>query len=96
MIAQEYLQVENNVVTNNVMWDGDINTWQPPADALMLITANTPAIVWRLDKTVTPNDWILTEVMGAGSVGFEWDGKRVITNEAKPAPQPKTSGTKSA
>lgn len=86
MTTQTYLVVENNVVTNSVVWDGDINTWTPPADATMLIQELTEAIIWLpiiVDHQVV--DWQLVETLGAGSLGFTWDGSVLTTNEPKPA-----------
>lgn len=97
MTTQNYLVVENNVVTNVCVWDGDTNTWQPPADATMLIQSTTPAMVWELNADKT--DYVLTEQIGAGSINFTWDGTAVITNEPKPPipkPQPVTTGTQTA
>lgn len=96
MTTQNYLMIENNVVVNTIIWDGDINTWAPPADTTMLVQATTPAMVWTLDPSKT--DWILTEVVGAGDIGFTWDGTLLTTNQPKPSPiqQPKTTGTMSA
>ena len=105
MTAQNYLMIltATNVVDNICLWDGDTNTWQPPADTLMLIQATTPAMVWEsviVNNIIT--DYVLTEQMGAGSIGFTWDGTNCITNEPKPSPptaqipadsQPTTSGT---
>ena len=98
MTVQVYLQVENNVVNNSVMWDGDTNIWQPPADATMLIQAITPAMVWELN-TATPPVYVLTEVIGVGQIGFTWDGTVLTTNQPQPEnpkPQPVTTGTKTA
>ena len=97
MTTQNYLIVEKNVVTNNVVWDGDVNTWTPPADSIQLIQATTPAMIWEenADKT----DYVLTEQMGAGDIGFIWDGSACVTNQPKPTPQalvegqPVTTGT---
>lgn len=78
--------VENGVVDNISIWDGDVNTWTPPADATMLIQATTNAIIWTAvitDKKIT--DWVLTEVMGAGDIGFTYNGTLVTTNQPKPA-----------
>jgi len=83
MTTQNYLVVENNVVTNVCVWDGDINTWTPPLDATMLIQATTPAIIWQLNADKT--DWVLTEVLGVGDIGFTWDGTVVTTNQPKPS-----------
>ena len=96
MTIQNYLVVENNVVTNVCVWDGDINTWSPPLDATMLVQSITPAMIWELN--VDKTDWVLTEVVGVGDIGFTWDGAVVTTNQPKPVipPQPKTTGTMSA
>lgn len=96
MTTQNYLVVENNVVSNVCVWDGDINTWTPPSDATMLIQADTNAMVWKLNTDKTA--YVLTEVLGAGSIGFTWDGTNCITNEPKPtiSAQPTTIGTKPA
>ena len=102
MTTQNYLIVEANVVTNNVVWDGNTQTWTPPADSIQLIQATTPAMVWEaviVDGKIT--DYVLTEQIGAGSIGFTWDGTNCITNESKPSMlaqtpaggQPTTSGT---
>lgn len=82
MKVQDYLTVENNVVTNVVAWDGDINTWQPPEGATMLVQDTTPAKLWMLNQDQT--DYVLTEIIGAGTIGFTWDGEILMTNDPKP------------
>ena len=96
MTTQNYLMIQANVVTNVCVWDGDTNTWTPPADATMLVQDTTPAMVWELNADKT--DYVLTEQVGAGAIGFTWDGTVVTTNEPKPSipVQPVTSGTQSA
>ena len=96
MTTQNYLVIENNVVTNTVVWDGDTNTWQPPTDATMLVQATTPAMVWELSGT--PPVYGLSEVIGAGDIGFTWNDTVLTTNEPRPADpiQPITTGTKTA
>jgi len=102
MTTQNYLIVEANIVTNNVVWDGDVNTWMPPVDSIQLVQSTTPAMVWQpviVDGKIT--DYVLAEQIGAGSIGFTWDGTNCITNESKPSMlaqtpadgQPTTSGT---
>jgi len=88
--------VENNVVVNAIVWDGNTNTWTPPTNATMLIQDTTPAMIWTLSSNKT--DWVLTKVMGKGEIGFTWDGSVVTTNEPQPAPvtQPATNGTATA
>ena len=95
MTTQNYLMIQNNIVTNLCVWDGDTNTWQPPIDATMLIQADINAMVWELNTDKT--SYVLTEVLGAGGIGFTWDGTVVTTNEPQPAnPQIKTTGTQTA
>lgn len=84
MTTQNYFIIENNVVTNSVVWDGDFNTWTPPQGSIQLIEDTTPAMVWVLHDLEIPPDFQLTEVIGAGSIGFSWDGSVLITNEPKP------------
>jgi hypothetical protein len=96
MTVQTYLIVENNVVTNNVLWDGNVNTWQPPTDSIQLVQATTPALIWQVPEGQVTH--VLTEFMGIGDIGFTWDGTALTTNQPKPADykNPITTGTKSA
>jgi len=96
MTTQNYLVVENNVVTNIVVWNGDITDWQPPSDATMLVQETTPAMVWVLGSD--KETYVLSEVIGAGQIGFTWDGSVVTTNEPQPKPikQPISTGTTTA
>lgn len=92
MSVQNYLLVENNIVTNSVIWDGDTNTWIPPADSIQLIQSTTPALTWELNAEKT--DYVLVESIGSGTIGFTWDGSILTTNKPKPEiVQPVTSGT---
>jgi hypothetical protein len=86
MTTQNYLMIENNVVTNDIVWDGNTETWTPPNDATMLVQSTTPAIVWEpvvVDNKIT--DWVLAEHIGEGGIGFTWNGTILTTNEPKPA-----------
>ena len=85
MTTQNYLEIQSNVVTNIVVWDGDTNTWQPPADATMLVQATTPAMVWQWNGTA----WVLTEKIGQSSIGFTWNGTVLTTNQPEPTVPPK-------
>lgn len=88
--------IENNVVINICIWDGNPDTWTPPTDATMLIQAITPAMIWQLNADKT--DYVLTEVVGIGGIGFTWNGTVVTTDEPKPSVpvQPKSTGLQSA
>jgi hypothetical protein len=83
----QYLMINEatNIVENVCVWDGDVNTWQPPENTLMLVLENTPSIVWQaivVNKVIT--DWELVEVIGLGQVGFTWNGTVCTTNQPKP------------
>lgn len=83
-MSQEYLIIENNVVTNNVVWNGNTNLWNPPVNSTTLVKASVPALVWKLDSTIVPKKYVLIEVFGAGDIGFTWDGTKLTTNQPKP------------
>ena len=89
---QNYCMVntETNICDNVCVWDGNPQTWTPPANYLMLVQETTPAKVWQLTDSV----YELVVVMGVGGIGFTWDGTYLITNEPQPAApeQPMTSG----
>jgi hypothetical protein len=94
-MLNDYLMINEstNIVENISTWDGNLNTWQPPANTLMLIRDITPAMVW-VEKKVEiqpPTDpvtyqfiYALEESMGTAGIGFTWDGTICTTN----APQP--------
>jgi hypothetical protein len=89
MTIQNYLIIESNIVTNIVAWDGDTSIWNPPQGAIALVKDTTPAIIWQEvpivvgDKTVF--EWKLVDVMGAGGIGFTWDGSVCKTNQPDPS-----------
>jgi hypothetical protein len=93
MTTQNYLMIneETNIVENICLWDGNTNTWQPPAGFLMMVQATTIALVWTWDAAIT--DWVLSQQIGQGQIGFTWNGSECVTNEPKPAPQPTSEGT---
>lgn len=82
-MSQNYLIIDaSNVVVNCVMWDGNPETWEPPADTIQLIKATTPAITWVFNQSTMV--WEQQTVMGAGSIGFTWDGTTLTTNQPQP------------
>jgi hypothetical protein len=84
MSIQSYLVVNQttNIVDDVVVWDGNTETWTPPANCLMLIQATTPALIWDSNENYTI--FTLKEQMGAGQIGFTWDGTVLTTNQIKP------------
>lgn len=96
-ITQNYLIIEQNIVTNLVVWNGDTTQWTPPQGSIALVQATTPAKVWQWDSAT--KTFSLIEQMGAGDIGFTWDGSVLTTNQPEPQPpkpasdQPATTGT---
>lgn len=83
MATQNYCMVneQTSVCDNVTIWDGNPDTWQPPAGYLMLVQATTPAKNWVWDELT--KTWLL-EVSGEGQMGFTWDGTYLTTNEPQP------------
>lgn len=81
---QNYCMVNqtSNTCENVVLWDGNPDTWTPPAGFLMLPQATTPAMNWEWDAQAS--DYVLVEQMGQGQIGFTWNGTVLTTNEPKP------------
>jgi hypothetical protein len=101
-IEQNYLIIEQNIVTNVVVWNGDTTQWTPPQGSIALVQATTPALIWQpviVNGKVT--DYALTQEIGVGTIGFTWNGTECVTNEPKPviptiSVQPTTTGTATA
>ena len=74
---------ETNICDNVCVWDGNPETWTPPANYLMLVQDTTPAKNWALNESVTPPIYEL-KVTGVGSIGYTWDGTYLITNQPQP------------
>ena len=84
MTTQNYLMIQENVVTNIIVWDGNTQTWQPPQDATMLVQSTTPTIVWQLN--VEKTEYVLTDSIGDADIGFTWNGTVATTNQPQPEP----------
>ena len=89
MTTQNYCMVNKvtNVCDNICVWDGNPDTWMPPADYLMLIQATTPTKIWQWDSA--NSEWILSDSIGNAEIGFTWDGTYLMTNQPMP-PVPST------
>lgn len=88
MATQNYCMINQttNVCDNVCVWDGNTNTWTPPAGYLLLVQATTPAKIWQLDSDT--QTWGLVIIVGVGGVGFTWDGTYLNTNQPEPPPPP--------
>jgi hypothetical protein len=82
MAIKSYFIIESNVVTNNVAWDGNTQTWTPPLNSIQLEDEITPAMVWQINSDM--DSYELVEVIGAGDIGFTWDGTVLTTNQPQP------------
>jgi hypothetical protein len=91
MENKNYLMIEENVVTNILVWNGDTSQWTPPSTALMLVQATTLTKVWKLNTEKT--DYELVDSVGDACIGFIYDGSVCITNEEKPVVIPQDSPT---
>jgi hypothetical protein len=81
---QNYCMVNSvtNVCDNVCVWDGNPQTWTPPANYLMLVQETTPAKIWQL----VGNAYELVISVGYGGIGFTWDGTYLTTNQPQPQP----------
>jgi hypothetical protein len=77
---EKYLVIQENVVTNICLWDGNTSTWTPPSGAIMLFAETAPTRIWALDN----KEYILINSSGDANIGFTYDGTSCITNEEKP------------
>jgi hypothetical protein len=101
MTDKTYLLVENNVVTNVVVWDG-LSDWIVPNGMIALDQDTTPTMVWTVPTATTAS--VLEPIMGIGAIGYTWNGSTLSTGQTQPvyvapplkaagANQPQTTGT---
>lgn len=77
---------DTNIVENICLWDGNTETWTPPYGYYMIQLDITVANIWIFSDSL--NDYELTPIMGAGEIGFTWDGTELTTNQLKPSIEP--------
>lgn len=79
MTIQNYCMVnkDTNICDNVCLWDGNPDTWTPPANYLMLVQAITPSKIWSYDTETS--QWVLIEGIGEGGIDFSWDGTFLIS-----------------
>jgi hypothetical protein len=80
MIEQTYLMIESNFVVNVCLWDGNVETWTPPANVTMLVQEETPTKIWELIE----NEYVLVDSIGNAGIGFSYKDGVCITNKPKP------------
>lgn len=86
MTTQSYLvintSVEPAICENKTVWDGNTETWNPGENHIAVPAESTVALLWSYEKS--SNSFVLVESVGAGRVGFTWDGSKLITNKPQP------------
>jgi hypothetical protein len=82
MIIQNYIVIEDNEVTNIVVWDGDASNWQPTLNSLLMPQSTTPAMLWVLNPST--GIYGLVQSTGSADIGFTWDGEVATTNQPQP------------
>ena len=97
-MSDNYLMINKstNVVENIVVWDGNLETWNPGDEFLLLKAEETPCTLWSWNNDQLQSE----EIIGAGGINDTWDGNTVIKPQPpKPevvepaaAPTPLTDG----
>jgi hypothetical protein len=87
MSAYLLINTQTGLVENNVEWDGDVNTWQPPANCTtMLVGTQYPKVVWNWNTEL--DDWVQEETVGVGNIGETWTGTMFIQPKPTWKPEP--------
>lgn len=77
--------IQNNIVVNVCIWNGDTSIWTPPADTIMLVQDTTPSVVWvAVKENGKIVDYVLSETIGEADIGFTYNGTVCTTNQPKP------------
>lgn len=86
MTTQSYLVINTSVdpaVCENItVWDGNTETWNPGENYVAVPVESTVALLWSYQES--SNSYVLVESVGAGRVGYTWDGSKLITNKPQP------------
>jgi hypothetical protein len=104
MTTQNYLMINEstNTVENIILWNGNTQTWTPPTGYLMRVQATTTAMIWNAVENAGIITYELIPVVGAGDIGYTWNGTVLTTNVPKPIDvvpsnqQPVSTGTRPA
>jgi len=50
-MVERWAMIQNGIVINVCLWDGDLKTWQPPEDVIMQPAPDNIGIGWTWDGT---------------------------------------------
>jgi len=85
-MSDNYLMVNKttNVVENVVIWDGNLETWNPGNDYLLMKAEEQPCTVWFwMDGKLQSQ-----QVLGIAGIGDSWDGNNIIKPQPPEPPPP--------
>ena len=85
MSVQSYFLINttSNIVENTIDWNGE-DTWAVPDGYILVLRDAIPAKIWMPNEETLNFD--LVTVLGAGDIGFLWNGNELMTNQAQPEP----------
>lgn len=84
MEVNAYLIVDTatNVAIDCILWDGTPENWTPPEGKIAVRQDTTYARMWEYNPTTDVVE--LTPFLGAGQIGFSWDGEMFTTDQPEP------------
>jgi hypothetical protein len=89
-MSDNYLMVNKatNVIENIVLWDGNLETWNPGDEFLLLKAEETSCTVWFWDNGQLQSQ----QIVGAAGVGDTWDNGNAVKPQP-PKPEIMTNST---
>lgn len=84
MENKDYLMINKstNTVDNIFVWDGNKETWNVPDEYNVFLKEEVKAKIWSYNDNI--KDYEIVIKLGAGEIGYLFDGEFVKTNQEKP------------
>lgn len=90
MTVQNYFLIntstEPKVCENIISWDPENSSWKPELGYVMIPVDTVIAIDWIWNQQ--SKSWTLGDVAGSASIGYTWNGEKLVTNRPMPEPIP--------
>jgi hypothetical protein len=67
---------ETNTVDNIILWDGNINIWQPPETHQAVFAEDKLTLLWVWNSDL--NDYEQKEFVDSLDLGLKWDGTKFV------------------
>jgi len=83
---KNYLVIENGIVVNAVVWDGNTETWTPPENLILMAEDAAKVKGWSWNAGIKDWEAYVADNVQPG-IGFAWDGEFLI--QPKPANEEK-------